>query len=241
MQASSLRSGAASLAPGQVGELSVEGAVPGVQSWSPNRPGLYTTYVVLMTDGKPLDTQTRRVGFRRVEVEDAKLLLNGEPLCLLGFDRHEDSPRTGKAVDLTQAREDFTAMKNLGCNFVRLCHYPHHPGELDLCDELGNLVLAQNAMNEWGHVDHPDPNGGFNLTPEDAPLILENARRTLRKMVQRDNHHPSIILWSISIWAAQNAGGRPSDPARDAWAPQRGPNYRRDTGSCFSIIPLFFL
>ena len=193
-----LRSAVASIAPGQAGELTVEGAVPGAQSWSPKSPALYTACVTLMSGEKPLDALNRRVGFRRVEVKDARILLNGEPLLLLGFNRHEDSPRTGMAVDLEQAREDFTAMKQMGCNYVRLCHYPHHPGELDLCDELGILVLAENAMNEWGHVDHPDPNGGFDLTPEDAALILDNARRTLRKMVQRDNHHPSIIIWSIS-------------------------------------------
>jgi hypothetical protein len=91
----------------------------------------------------------------------------------------------------------------MGCNFVRLCHYPHDQGELDLCDELGLLVLAENAMNEWGHYDHPNPDGGFKLTPEDAPLIVENAKRTLRKMVQRDNHHPSIILWSVGNESAE--------------------------------------
>jgi hypothetical protein len=192
-----LRSGAVPLAPGQVGELAVEGAVPGVQPWFPGSPVLYTVHLSLLSAEGPLDALTRRVGFRRVEVRDARLLLNGEPLFLMGFNRHEDSPRTGMATDLVQVREDLTEIKKLGGNFVRLPHYPHHSGELDLCDELGLLVLAENAMNEWGHLDHPDPNGGFALTPEDAPLVLANARRTLRKMVERDNHHPSVILWSI--------------------------------------------
>jgi beta-glucuronidase len=193
-----LQSAVSSFAPGQGGKLSVEGIVPDAQAWSPDSPALYTAHVTLLSDGKPLDALTRRVGFRRVEVKEAKVILNGQPVFLKGFNRHEDSPRTGMAVDLAQAGMDFIAMKKMGCNYVRLCHYPHHPGELDLCDELGIMVLAESAMNEWGHVDHPDPNGGFALAPEDAPLIMENARRTLRKMVQRDNHHPSIILWSIS-------------------------------------------
>ena len=193
-----LQSRALAVAQGQTGELTVEGTVSGVKNWSPDEPTLYTAQIVVLSDGKPLDSLTRRIGFRRVEIKDAKMFLNGKPLFLCGFNRHEDSPKTGMAVDLAQAREDFTAMKQTGCNYVRFCHYPHHPGELDLCDELGLLVLAENAMNEWGHVDHPDPNGGFELKPEDAPLILDNARRTLRKMVQRDNHHPSIIFWSIS-------------------------------------------
>ncbi|MEI6784188.1 MAG: glycoside hydrolase family 2 TIM barrel-domain containing protein, partial [Verrucomicrobiota bacterium] len=200
-----LRSAAASLAPGQVGELTVEGAVPGVQSWSPKTPVLYTAHVTLMSCETPLDVLTRRVGFRRVEVKDAKILLNGEPLFLMGFNRHEDSPRTGMAVDLAQAREDYTAMKQMGCNYVRLCHYPHHPGELDLCDELGLLVLAENGMNGWGQTDRPHPNGGADLTPAETPLVVEHAKRTLRKMVLRDNHHPSIILWSVGN---ENSEGR---------------------------------
>ena len=193
-----LQSPTLALAPSQTGELTVEGPVPDAKHWSPRNPSLYTARIVLLSDGKPADSLTHRVGFRWLKVKDAKIILNGEPLVLLGFNRHEDSPQTGMAVDLVQAREDFMEMKKMGCNYVRLCHYPHHAGELDLCDELGILVLAENAMNQWGHVDHPNPNGGFELTREDAPLILETARRTLSKMVQRDNHHPSIIIWSVS-------------------------------------------
>lgn len=193
-----LRSPESPLPPGQAVDLALAGFVPGAQAWSPKTPSLCTVQVTVARDARILDSLTRRVGFRRVEAKDAQLLLNGEPLFLMGFDRHEDSPRTGMAMDLAQAREDFTAIKQIGGNFVRFCHYPHHPGELDICDELGLLVLAENGMNEWGHVDHPAPNAGYPLTPADAPLVLENARRTLRKMVLRDNHHPCIILWSVS-------------------------------------------
>jgi beta-glucuronidase len=182
----------------QLVDLSVEGHVPKVQWWSPDSPALYTVEVSVLQDGKVVDQQIRRTGFRNIEIADAKIRVNGKQVFLLGFNRHEDSPRTGMAVDLQQAREDFCRMKEIGCNYVRFCHYPHHPGELDLCDELGLFVLAENAMNEWGHIDHPAPNPAIPLEPKDAPLVLENARRTLTKMVARDNHHPSIIIWSVS-------------------------------------------
>lgn len=186
------------LKPGGEGFALAEGDIRGVEFWSPDSPVLYTVEVSLLSGNTIIDQQLRRTGFRNIEVRDAKIFVNDKQIYLLGFNRHEDSPRTGMAVDLQQAREDFTRMKNIGCNYVRFCHYPHHPGELDLCDELGLFVLAENAMNEWGRIDHPAPNPGIPLTPEDAPLIIENAKRTLTKMVARDNHHPSIIIWSVS-------------------------------------------
>ena len=186
------------LKPGEKGFALAEGDIRGVELWSPDSPVLYTVEVSLLSGNTIIDQQLRRTGFRNIEVRDAKIFVNDKQIYLLGFNRHEDSPRTGMAVDLQQAREDFTRMKNIGCNYVRFCHYPHHPGELDLCDELGLFVLAENAMNEWGHIDHPAPNPAIPLTPEDAPLIIENAKRTLTKMVARDNHHPSIIIWSVS-------------------------------------------
>lgn len=182
----------------QTRDLSVEGDVSGAAWWSPDSPTLYSVAVSILEDNEIVDRISLRTGFRTIEVKDAKFLVNGKPVFLRGFNRHEDSPRTGMAVDLALVREDLMLMKKIGCNYVRLCHYPHHPGELDLCDELGLFVLAENAMNEWGHIDHPAPNPAIPLTPEDAPLVIENGKRTLTKMVARDNHHPSIIIWSVS-------------------------------------------
>ena len=198
-----LASEAVNLSPGESSPAEVRAHVPKIQSWSPETPALYTARVDLICNGNSADAVTTRFGFRRVEAKDARLLLNGKPIFLQGFNRHEDSPRTGMAVDLEQAKADFQEMKRMGCNFVRLCHYPHHPGELALCDELGLLVMAENAMNEWGHYDHPDPNGGFKLTPEDAPLVIENGKRTLAKMVTRDTNHPSVIIFSVGNESAE--------------------------------------
>ncbi|MBN1342073.1 MAG: hypothetical protein JXQ73_05300 [Phycisphaerae bacterium] len=198
-----LTSSVAEVRPGSSSELSIEAALADAKPWSPGQPNLYRAKVYLLEKDKPVDVATTRFGFRKVEVKDAKICLNGKPVLLLGFNRHEDSPRTGMAVDLEQARADFTAMKQIGCNYVRFCHYPHHPGELDLCDELGLLVMIESSMNEWGHVDHPDPGGGFSLTPQDAPLVVENGKRTIRKMVKRDRNHPCVILCSVGNESAE--------------------------------------
>jgi len=182
---------------GSTSDITIDGSLTGIQAWSPAHPALYHAYIELLDGNAVIDVFTIRFGFRQVEARDGQILLNGTPIFLMGFNRHEDSPRTGMAVDLAQARADFTEMKRLGVNFVRLCHYPHHPSELDLCDELGLLVMTENAMNEWGHVDHPAPNPGWGLTLDDAPLIVNNGKRTLRKMVERDAHHPAVIICSV--------------------------------------------
>ena len=187
-----------SLKAGETGDLEIEGNIPYVKWWSPDTPYLYDVEISLINDKKIVDKIVKRTGFRTIEVKDARFLINGQQVFLLGFNRHEDSPRTGMAADLRQVREDLMKMKKTGCNYVRLCHYPHHPGELDLCDELGLFVLAENAMNEWGHIDHQAPNPAIPLEPKDAPLVVGNAKRTITKMVERDNHHPSIIIWSVS-------------------------------------------
>ena len=181
---------------GKEAEISVQGEVPEVVAWSPEQPKLYTARIDLLAEGVLADQQETRFGFRRIEARDGKLWLNGKPVFLMGFDRHEDSPRTGMAVDLETSRQDFLAIKDAGANFVRFCHYPHHPGELHLCDELGLLVLAEIPLCGWG-VKLNDPYAGAGWNPSDVPAIMTAAERSLRKMILRDQNHPSIIFWSV--------------------------------------------
>jgi beta-glucuronidase len=182
---------------GKKAELSVEGEVPEVAAWSPKQPELYTAHVDLLAEGVLADQQEARFGFRQIEAREGRVWLNGKPIFLMGFDRHEDSPRTGMAVDLETSRQDFLAIKETGANFVRFCHYPHHPGELHLCDELGLLVLAEIPLCGWG-VKLNDPYAGAGWNPADVPAIMNAAERQLRKMIIRDRNHPAIIFWSVS-------------------------------------------
>ncbi|MHB9109711.1 MAG: GNAT family N-acetyltransferase [Armatimonadota bacterium] len=173
------------LAPGEASELRCNGAVSPVSCWSPETPVLYTARLIL----SDVEEQHIRFGFRTIETRGEQLFLNGKPLLLLGCNRHEDSVRADLCVDLEQARADFLDMKALGMNFVRLCHYPHHPGELDLCDELGLLVMAEISLYWW----HGLKEGG-----EHCARKLEAAKRQLTKMIARDASHPSVIFWSVS-------------------------------------------
>jgi GNAT superfamily N-acetyltransferase len=169
--------------------LSVASAVPGVRAWSPSDPVLATVEVSLRVRDQTVDTRSLRVGFRTVEVSDGQLRLNGEPITLTGFNRHEDSPERNMRPDLALARRDLEAMKAAGANFVRLCHYPHHPGELDLCDELGLLVMDEIPLYWWNGLEEGDVA---------SVAKLDAAKRQLTALVARDRNHPSVIFWSVS-------------------------------------------
>ena len=241
---------------GRETELSAAGDVEHVAAWSPEQPTLYTARVDLLAEGKLIDQQQTQFGFRRVEARDGKLLLNGKPVFLMGFDRHEDSPRTGMAVDLENSRQDFQTIKEAGGNFVRFCHYPHHPGELHICDELGLMVLAEIPLCAWGVGEYPLAGRGWN--PSEATAIQHNAERHLRKMILRDLNHPSIIFWSVSneseeqhpeINQANNRLiqlGREIDPTRmmthvsDRWPSEKDVKYFEfDDVICVNGYPWF--
>ncbi len=185
----SLRADPFALGPGQSSTILLDWQVSGVRTWSPTEPHLYTAEIDLCVGEETVDRRSVRMGFRSVEVRADQLLLNGEPIYLTGFNRHEDSPERNMATDLETARRDLVEMKAAGANFVRLCHYPHHPGELDLCDELGLLAMCEIPLYWWN---------GEEEGVEHSRLKLAAAERQLRKLIRRDVNHPSVIFWSVS-------------------------------------------
>jgi len=127
--------------------------------------------------------------------EKRKLWLNGKPVFLMGFDRHEDSPRTGMAVDLETSRQDFLAIKDAGANLFASALSPP-PGELHLCDELGLLVLAEIPLCGWG-VKLNDPYAGAGWKSLGRTRNNDCRRTQPAKDDLRDQNHPSIIFWSV--------------------------------------------
>lgn len=184
-----MTSAEASIPAGQEATLRAEGQVEGVVAWSPDTPALYTARASLRAGSDVLDELDTRFGFRRVETQGARLLLNGEPIYLVGFNRHEDSPRSDMCTDMVTVRRDLEDMKAMGCNFVRLCHYPHHPGELDLCDEIG--LLAMDEIPVYGSTGMAEGEGEWQTK-------MDNARRQLETVIRRDWNHPAVIFWSVS-------------------------------------------
>ncbi len=163
--------------------------VPGVRAWSPAQPVFYTAVVRLVSEGKVIDETSARFGFRRIEARGEMLYLNGEPVFLTGFNRHEDSPRTDMCPDHELTRKELMQMKEMGCNFVRLCHYPQHPRTVDMCDETGLLAMCEIPLYMWP---------GLEEGLENYRGTVESAQRQLTKMIERYYNHPSVIFWSVS-------------------------------------------
>ncbi|MEV4804719.1 glycoside hydrolase family 2 TIM barrel-domain containing protein [Nonomuraea sp. NPDC049421] len=172
--------GVAGLEPG--GEITVE-----AEPWTAETPRLYEA--VVTGDG---ETVRLRVGFRTISIEDGVLLANGRPLLLKGVNRHEFHPEHGRAVPYETMREDVLLMKRHNVNAVRTSHYPPHPRFLDLCDELGLWVIDECDLETHGFWEV-----GWRANPTDDPRYADALLDRMRRMVERDKNHPSVIMWSL--------------------------------------------
>lgn len=181
-----------------------------VRAWSAEDPHLYTATVRSQTE-----VITQRVGFRTVEVRDGVLLVNGSAVKLRGVNRHEFDPHRGRAIDIETARAELLAMKAANIDAVRTAHQPPDPRWLDLADEIGVWVMLECDVETHGFEYV-----GWRGNPVDDPawqgVLLDRIERT----VERDKHHPSIIIWSL---------GNESDDGRNlaamaAWIHGRDPS-----------------
>ncbi len=151
--------------------------------WSPENPLLYrlTTSLISAKDNTILDSQSHVVGFRWYSLDAEKgFYLNGKPYKLNGMCRHQDWQPYGTAIDDDMQRRDFRLMKDMGCNFVRLAHYPQTAAMLEMCDREGMLV--------WEEIPV------INYVPDDS-LFAANAAVQLREMIHQHANHPSVVVW----------------------------------------------
>lgn len=156
-----------------------------VTSWTPETPQLYSLSTKLNRGDETVDDLIERVGFRTVAVEGERILLNNEPVFLMGFNRHEDHPDYGCAIPLEMMEKDLQLMKELNCNAVRTSHYPNDERFLDLCDELGFMVWEENHAR------------GFVLEEMQHPKFREQCYACNEEMVREHYNHPSILMWGI--------------------------------------------
>jgi beta-glucuronidase len=151
-----------------------------LELWSPESPKLYR--VVVSSGG---DSVEERVGFRSVETFGTDIILNGRPVFLRGISVHEESPlRGGRAVNDADARMLLAWAKELGCNFVRLAHYPHNEQMTRVADEVGLLVWSEVPIY-WKIL-------------WDDPGTYANAKAQLGEMIARDRNRASVVLWSVA-------------------------------------------
>ncbi|MFZ3008691.1 MAG: glycoside hydrolase family 2 TIM barrel-domain containing protein [Phenylobacterium sp.] len=194
-----------------LGQVTLESAVPAPRQWSSETPNLYTLVVTLHRgDGPPVEATSVRVGFRRVELGDRELLINGKPVLIAGMNRHEHHPTRGKAITRADMLADVRLMKAFNVNAVRTSHYPNHEAWYDLCDEYG-LYLVDEADIESHDFLH-----GLCRDPRYASQFLERGLR----MVERDKNHASVILWSLG----NESGYGPNHDAMAGWIRQYDPS-----------------
>jgi len=161
-----------------------------VDHWSAEFPNLYRVTATLVNNqGNPTETEAFNVGFRRIEMTDGQLRLNGKPLLIRGVNKHEHDPEFGHAEPLTRVEQDIRLMKAHNFNAIRCSHYPHQPGFYDLCDRLGMYVVDEANIETHGMT----PMSALSDDPTWLPAYLERMTR----MVARDFNHPSVIIWSL--------------------------------------------
>jgi beta-galactosidase len=166
----------------------VAGTVPSVRRWSAETPELYTAVVTLRApDGKQVESAAFRVGFRSIEIGNRELRINGQPVMIHGFNRHDHDDRRGKAVTRWDMLRDVLLMKQFNVNAVRTSHYPNDPYWYDLCDEYGLYVVDEANIEAHGYYRQLCNDTRYTLA------FLERGKR----MVVRDKNHPSIIFWSL--------------------------------------------
>ena len=192
------------LAPVTGGHAVLELPVERPRLWSAEAPELYT-YEVTLTDaaGHLLETVRGKAGFRRFELRDGLMLLNGRRIVFKGVNRHEWNCRTGRAVTMEDMVSDVRTMKQNNINAVRTSHYPNRTEWYDLCDEYGLYVIDETNLETHGTWQRPD--GAESALPGDRPEWLGAVLDRANSMLQRDKNHASVLIWSCGN---ESFGGR---------------------------------
>lgn len=151
-----------------------------VEPWSLQSPTLYHAHVRLLEGEAVVDDLIDRIGFREISVRGRNLLLNGKPIRLRGFNRHEDYAPFGCAIPLEAMTRDLELFRDLGANFLRTCHYPNDLRMLDLCDEMGIAVWEESHARQV-KFDHP--------------AYTRQVTASTTEMVQWHRNRPSILMW----------------------------------------------
>lgn len=162
------------------GEAFIIQTIQNICLWSPETPKLYELRVFLTCDEQVVDTYSCQVGFREFTCNRHRFLLNGRPLFLKGVCKHEMFADSGHCPTEEQMLIDMQMIKQSGCNFVRLVHYPHHKKILEIADQLGLMVSEEPGL-WWSDTSDPE--------------VAQGSLEVLRRTIFRDRNHASIVFW----------------------------------------------
>ena len=164
--------------------------VPKVNAWTAETPYLYKAYITLKNKQGAAEVIPQKVGFRNVEIKNAQLLVNGQPVLVKGADRHEMDPDGGYVVSIERMIQDIKIMKQLNINAVRTSHYPCDPRWYDLCDEYGIYITAEANLESHGMGYEEKSLAKF---PEYIVPHIERNEGNVKPLI----NHPSVIVWSL--------------------------------------------
>ena len=166
--------------------------------WSAEKPVLYDLMItVYKKDGTVSEVIPQKIGFRRFEMKDHLMTLNGKRIVFKGANRHEFSSVSGRKVSEAELRKDLTVMKQNNINAIRTSHYPNSSLVYRLCDEYGLYVIDETNLESHGTWDTAEATGDYDyIVPNDRPEWLEMLLDRANSMYQRDKNHPCILIWS---------------------------------------------
>ncbi len=178
--------------------------------WDAEHPYLYTLKLALVDSlGNAVERTETNVGFRKVEIKDGMMLVNGKQVRLRGVNRHEMDPETGHVMTEERMIEDIKLLKQCNINAVRTCHYPNAERWYELCDEYGLYVMDEADIEEHGL------RGTLASEPSWAAAFIDRTQR----LVVRDRNHPSVIFWSLG----NESGWGPNFAMTAAWVHEYDP------------------
>ncbi|OGD18759.1 MAG: beta-galactosidase, partial [Candidatus Aminicenantes bacterium RBG_16_63_16] len=203
------------IAPGAESLFLMKAIVPNPRKWTAETPNLYHVILVLKDSrGEPVEYESADFGFRKVEIKSGQLLVNGQPILIKGVNRHEHDPVTAQYVTRESMLQDIILMKRHNINTVRTSHYPNDPQWYELCDEYGLYLIDEANIESHGMGYRPDRT--LANRPEWKAAHLDRVRR----MVERDKNHPSVIIWSMG----NEAGDGTNFEAASEWIHRRDPS-----------------
>ena len=185
-------------------EAEFKAEIPDVQAWNHENPQLYTVTISLIApDGRAVEHSAVRVGFRRVEMADRALLINGKQVMVKGVNRHEWDEYSGKVISRASMVRDIETLKQHNFNAVRTSHYPNDELWYSLCDQYGIYLVDEADIETHAFMSY------ICRDPRYASAFLERGIR----MVERDKNHASVILWSLG----NESGYGPNHDAMAGW------------------------
>ncbi|OIR03438.1 beta-galactosidase [mine drainage metagenome] len=174
--------------------------------WTAETPNLYSLLTTLSDKEKILEVVPQNIGFRKVEIKNSQLLVNGKPVLIKGVNRHEMDPDNGYYLSPERMLQDIKIMKENNINAVRTCHYPDNNLWYDLCDKYGIYMVAEANLESHGM-------GYGDKTLAKNPLFAKAHLERNQRNVQRNYNHPAIIIWSMG----NEAGFGPNFEACYRW------------------------